>query len=165
MIEIIKADLDYQPHAEALINLMSEYALDPMGGGKDLPNEVKENLASALHEKHGAFVILAYVHNEAVGLVTCIEGFSTFSCQPVLKIHDAIVTAEHRGREILTDLLLAAESIAHELGCCKLTLEVFEGNSAAKSAYKKFGFSDYELDTKIGKAEHLEKALQFSNSN
>jgi len=159
MIEILKADLDYQPHAEALIDLMSEYALDPMGGGKDLSNEVKRNLATALNEKEGAHVVFAFVHNKAVGLITCIEGFSTFTCRPVLKIHDAIVLAEHRGKQILNHLLLAAENIARERGCSKMTLEVFEGNSAAQSAYKKFGFSDYELDNKMGKALHLEKSL------
>jgi len=159
MIEIIKADLDHQPHAEALIDLMSAYALDPMGGGKDLSKEVKSNLAHTLKEKEGAHVILAYVHNEVVGLIICIEGFSTFTCKPVLKVHDTIVLTQYRGREILNHLLLAAESIARERGCCKMTLEVSEDNDVAQRAYRKFGFDDYELDSKMGKAVHLEKVL------
>jgi len=159
MIDIVRANLNAQPHAEALISLMSEYALDPMGGGKDLPNHVKENLASALNEKNDAHVILAYLNDEPVGLVTCIEGFSTFSCKPLLNIHDAIVKLKYRGRGILNKLLCEAEQIAIEKGCCKMTLEVLEGNQPARSAYSKFGFSGYELDPKMGKALFWQKTI------
>jgi len=159
MIEIIRADLSTQLHAEALINLMTEYALDPMGGGKDLTDHVKTNLASALSEKDDVHVILAYLDNEAVGLVTCIEGFSTFACKPLLNIHDAIVKFKYRGQGIIYSLLCEAENIAIEKGCCKMTLEVLEGNKPARSAYSKFGFGGYQLDPKMGKAQFWEKAL------
>ena len=43
--------------------------------------------------------------------------------------------------------------------CCKITLEVLEGNTIAKNAYKKFGFMGYELDPKMGKAMLWEKSL------
>ena len=35
-IEIINGDLANPAHAQALVHLLSEYALDPMGGGKAL---------------------------------------------------------------------------------------------------------------------------------
>lgn len=159
MTNIIRANLNTQPHAEALISLMSEYAYDPMGGGKDLPNHVKENLASVLNVKNEAHVILAYIEKEPVGLVTCIEGFSTFSCKPLLNIHDAIVKLKYRSRGILNKLLCEAEKIAIEKGCCKMTLEVLEGNQPARSAYSKFGFSGYELNPKMGKALFWEKTI------
>ena len=44
MIDIVEADLSLSAHAEALIQLMDQYALDPMGGGQGLPDEVKANL-------------------------------------------------------------------------------------------------------------------------
>lgn len=159
MVEIIRADLSNRNHAEALVSLMSEYAQDPMGGGKDLPVNVKENLASTLNKRSDAHVVLAYVDELAVGLVTCLEGFSTFRCKPLLNIHDAIVKAEYRGQGISRMLLKEAEIIAKEIGSCKMTLEVLEGNKAAQSAYSKHGFRGYELDPKMGKALFWEKVL------
>ena len=159
MTDIIRANLNTQSHADALISLLSEYALDPMGGSKDLPDYVKQNLASELNMLNEAHVILAYENSEPVGLVTCIEGFSTFSCKPLLNIHDAIVKLKFRGRGILSQLLGEAEKIAKEKDCCKMTLEVLEGNQPARSAYTKFGFTGYELDQKMGKALFWEKKL------
>ena len=163
MIDIVRADLNFLPHAEALISLMSEYALDPMGGGKELSDHVKTNLASTLNERSDVHVILAYLNNEAVGLVTCIEGFSTFACKPLLNIHDAVVKADCRGQGIISALLAEAENIAKENDCCKLTLEVLEGNKPARSAYSRFGFNGFELDPKMGKAQFWEKILPLNN--
>ena len=56
-------------------------------------------------------------------------------------------------------MLDEVERIAKEKGCCKLTLEVLEGNIVAKKAYEKFGFSSYELDPATGKALFWEKVL------
>ena len=56
-------------------------------------------------------------------------------------------------------LLKEAEIIAKEIGSCKMTLEVLEGNKAAQSAYSKYGFRGYELDPKMGKALFWEKVL------
>lgn len=159
MVEIIRADLSNRNHAEALVSLMSEYAQDPMGGGKDLLVNVKENLAPTLNRRSDAHVVLAYVDKLAVGLVTCLEGFSTFRCKPLLNIHDAIVKSEYRGQGISRMLLKEAEIIAKEIGSCKMTLEVLEGNKAAQSAYSKYGFRGYELDPKMGKALFWEKVL------
>jgi len=55
--------------------------------------------------------------------------------------------------------LTASEKIARESGCCKITLEVLEGNHVARAAYSAFGFKGYELDPKMGKALFLEKKL------
>ena len=159
MVEIIRADLSNKNHAEVLVSLMNEYAQDPMGGGKDLPNHVKDNLAATLNRRHDVHVVLAYVDKLAVGLVTCLEGFSTFRCKPLLNIHDAIVKADYRGLGISLMLLKEAEIIAKEIGSCKMTLEVLEGNKAAQSAYSKYGFRGYELDPKMGKALFWEKVL------
>ncbi|TCV85900.1 GNAT family N-acetyltransferase [Sulfurirhabdus autotrophica] len=159
MFEIVRADLNNHIHAEALIHLMREYALDPMGGGKDLSAFAIDNLASFLNNRNDAHVIFAFHNNEAIGLVTCMEGFSTFACKPLLNIHDAIVKTAYRGQRVLKTLLLEAEKIAIEKGCCKMTLEVLEGNIPARSAYVKFGFHGYELDPKMGKAQFWEKRL------
>ncbi|WGV25022.1 GNAT family N-acetyltransferase [Halotia branconii] len=159
MIEIIEADLSIPAHADAMIQLMDEYALDPMGGGKGLSDYVKANLSAELAKRKTAHVILAFVDAEPAGLVVCLEGFSTFACKPLLNIHDVIVTLSHRKRGLSKLLLQKAEEIALGLECCKLTLEVLEGNYVAQSAYKAFGFSGYELNPQMGKALFWEKKL------
>ena len=49
MTEVVEADLANPAHAEALVRLLNEYALDPMGRRSELPDEVKANLAAELH--------------------------------------------------------------------------------------------------------------------
>lgn len=159
MMEIIEADLSVPAHAEAMVQLLDEYALDPMGGGQGLSDYVKTNLPVELAKRKTARVILAFVDTKPAGLVVCLEGFSTFACKPLLNIHDVIVALPYRGRGLSKLLLQKAEAIALELGCCKLTLEVLEGNHIAQSAYKACGFSGYELNPQMGKALFWEKKL------
>jgi GNAT superfamily N-acetyltransferase len=159
MIDIVKADLSLPTHAEATIELMNAYALDPMGGGRGLSDYVKANLTAELAKRKSAHVILAFIDTQPAGLLICLEGFSTFACKPLLNIHDAIVALPYRGRGLSKLLLQKAEEIALNLGCCKLTLEVIEGNHVAQSAYKAFGFSGYELNPQMGKALFWEKKL------
>ena len=158
-IEIIEADLAVPKHADAVILLMDEYARDPMGGGNGLSEYAKSNLVSELAKRQTARVILAFVEDLPAGLVICLEGFSTFACQPLLNIHDAIVSVPYRGRGLSRLMLQAAEKIAIELGCCKLTLEVLEHNYLAQTAYRSFGFNGYELNPQMGKALFWEKKL------
>ncbi len=159
MPDIVRADLSNSLHAHALIELMSLYACDPMGGGVDLSDEVKVGLAAALHQRSDVRIVLAFDGDQAVGLANCFEGFSTFLCKPLLNIHDIIVRPGYRGQGISHQLLQEVENIASETGCCKLTLEVLEGNDVAQSAYKKFGFRPYELDPHMGNAVFWEKKL------
>jgi ribosomal protein S18 acetylase RimI-like enzyme len=56
-------------------------------------------------------------------------------------------------------MLAKVEEIARQRGCCKITLEVLEGNEAAKGAYRKLGFADYQLDPEMGRALFWQKAL------
>lgn len=158
-VRIVRADLADPCHADALIDLLRCYALDPMGGGRDLSASVQANLAAALHAREGVDVLLAYAGGEAVGLVICMEGFSTFQCRPLLNIHDVIVKRDCRGRGVAASMLAEVERIALERGCCKLTLEVLEGNNPARSLYAGCGFRGYELDPAMGKALFLEKRL------
>jgi GNAT superfamily N-acetyltransferase len=158
-IEIIEADLSVTKHANAVISLMDEYARDPMGGGKGLSDYAKTNLIPELAKRQTARVILAVVDDIPAGLVICLEGFSTFACQPLLNIHDAIVSLPYRGRGLSKLMLKAAEQIAIDLGCCKLTLEVLEHNHLAQTAYRSVGFNGYELNPEMGKALFWEKKL------
>lgn len=158
-IEIIRADFNNKLHADAIVALMSQYALDPMGGGHDLSEYVKKNLVDMLSKRQDVSVVLAFAGKQPVGLLTAIEGFSTFQCKPLLNIHDVIVKADARGQGIGSRLLREAELIAQDKACCKLTLEVLSGNEPAKAAYARFGFSSYQLDAQMGEAMFWEKRL------
>ncbi len=158
-IAIIEADLSVPKHARAVISLMDEYARDPMGGGNGLSDYAKTNLIPELAKRQTARVILAFVDDLPAGLIICLEGFSTFACQPLLNIHDAIVSLPYRGRGLSKLMLQAAEKIAIDLGCCKLTLEVLEHNHLAQTAYRSVGFNGYELNPEMGKALFWEKKL------
>lgn len=158
-IRVQRADyLDAQQAGE-IGYLLNCYALDPMGGGTALSPWVRANLARKLSEIPRAFSLICYVDDHPAGLVNCLQGFSTFKCRPLINIHDIAVREEFRGRGISQRLLAEVEKIARERGCCKITLEVLEGNGAAQAAYRKFGFEGYELDPALGKAMFWEKNL------
>ena len=118
-------------------------------------------LVAALAARPQAFSVLAYAVNPTdssgdgdmpVGLVNCIEGFSTFACRPLVNVHDVAVLASHRGQRVAAQMLQLAEVIALQRGACKLTLEVLSGNRSAIASYQRFGFTPYQLDPALGNA-------------
>ncbi len=159
MIEARVADLSDPIQAQAVVQMLHEYALDPTGGGQGLSDHAQANLTKELAKRKTAHVILAFAEEVPAGLVICLEGFSTFACQPLLNIHDVIVTQSQRGKGISKLMFQKAESIAISLGCCKLTLEVLENNHVAQAAYRACGFHNYELNPQLGKALFWEKKL------
>ena len=158
-INIVKADYSNKIHEVEIAMLLDGYASDPMGGGTPLPPYVKANLVKELSKLPHAFSIIAYVDNQAAGLVNCFETFSTFACKPLINIHDLAVLSEYRGLGISQKMLAKVEEIAKVKNCCKITLEVLANNDIAKSSYRKFGFSGYELDPKAGAAVFWQKPL------
>jgi ribosomal protein S18 acetylase RimI-like enzyme len=132
--------------------LLDAYSKDQMGGSQPLPESVRSNLANELSKLPHAFSIICYVNNKPAGLVNCFEAFSTFKCKPLINIHDVVVVNEFRGLGLSQPMLSKVEEIAKLKGCCKITLEVLEGNKVAQKSYIKFGFAGYELDPIMGKA-------------
>lgn len=159
MIEIIRARYDHAPHATALVELMDTYARDPAGGGKPLSDFARDNMVAQLAARPFVFSVLAFDNTQPVGLINAIEGFSTFACRPLVNVHDVVVTPTHRGRGIAGWMFAEVESIARERGACKLTLEVLQGNAAARTLYERIGFSAYQLDPAMGHAQFLNKWL------
>jgi ribosomal protein S18 acetylase RimI-like enzyme len=146
-------------HAQALVFLLNAYAQDPMGGGEALNPEAAARLCLDLSRIPGAASFIAWSDNKPIGLINCLEGYSTFKAKPLLNVHDIAVLAGHRGQGVGNALLQAAEDHARSRGCCKLTLEVLSGNAPAMRSYKRFGFEQYELDPAAGQAQFMQKWL------
>ena len=159
MTQIVNADLSNARHASAIVELLNGYAMDAMGGGQPLADFAKSNLIAALSKRNDVHVVLAFVDDAPAGVAICIEGFSTFACQPLLNIHDLAVDEKFRGQGISKKLIAQVEQVALGLGCCKITLEVLEGNQRAKALYQSTGFAGYELNPAMGKAMLLQKKL------
>jgi ribosomal protein S18 acetylase RimI-like enzyme len=158
-IETVKIDYTNEQHASALIALLDLYAQDSMGGGQPLNAHVKQHLVTELSKRPTAFGVLAFADDQAAGLINCFEGFSTFACLPLVNIHDLIVSPKYRGRQIGILMLEHVERIAKEQGCCKLTLEVLQGNVRAQQLYREFGFAGYQLASENGNAMFWQKSL------
>lgn len=162
MTALIITDVDYanERHAQALVALLDAYARDLAGGGEALSAFAKGNLAGELARRPQAFSVLAWDGAEPIGLVNCIEGFSTFACKPLVNIHDVVVLASRRGQGVGAQMLARVEQLARARGACKLTLEVLSGNTSAKALYTRLGFANYQLDPAMGQAQFLQKWLE-----
>jgi ribosomal protein S18 acetylase RimI-like enzyme len=146
-------------HARALLTVLDGYARDPSGGGTGLTDDVKARLPGLLAQQAHYIGLLALEGDRPVGLLNGFLGVSTFKAQPLLNIHDIAVEPDRRGAGIGRRLLAAAEALARERNCCKLTLEVLEGNHTAVGLYRAVGFNAYELDPAMGAARFFEKWL------
>lgn len=160
MIEIIEADLNNSTQAEAILQLLNEYAADIMGGGTGISDFVKQNLIAQLKTKPETLVLLVYDQLHPIGLAVAFEGFSTFSAKRLLNLHDFMVSSQARGKGIAKAMLEKLESISKDRGYCKITLEVLEGNIRAQKIYKDFGFNSYSLEPAIGRALFLDKKVE-----
>ncbi|MES2413601.1 MAG: GNAT family N-acetyltransferase [Pseudomonadota bacterium] len=139
--------------------LLDAYARDPAGGGAPLADSCKDRLVGELAARSQAFSVLAFDGDNAVGLVNCFEGFSTFACKPLVNVHDVVVLPAWRGQRVGEAMLALVEQIARERGACKLTLEVLQGNGSAIRLYQRTGFAGYQLDPAMGQAQFLQKWL------
>jgi ribosomal protein S18 acetylase RimI-like enzyme len=165
-LRVCRADYANSMHASALVSLLDAYARDPMGGGEPLSEFARANLVPALAARPQAFSVLAFGETAGgggelpVGLVNCIEGFSTFACRPLVNVHDVAVLSPYRGQRVAEKMLALVEEIARERGACKLTLEVLQGNAGAIKLYHRVGFANYQLDPVMGQAQFLQKWLR-----
>jgi ribosomal protein S18 acetylase RimI-like enzyme len=158
-LTIDAVDLRQSAHRDALLRLLDAYAQDPMGGGQPLAADVKARLCDDMAARPTVASFIAWLDQAPVGLVNCVEGFSTFKSQPLMNIHDLVVLPGHRGMGIGQALMQAAQAHAQARGCCKLTLEVLTGNERALRSYEQFGFEPYTLDPAAGQASFMHKWL------
>ena len=159
MISCTKVDFNKEEQGRSVVRLLNVYATDAMGGGESLTEDVMKRLPDELRKRPTAHAFIAELDGEQAGVAICFEGFSTFECKPLLNIHDLCVIPTMRRKGVASSLIFAIEQYANSIGCCKLTLEVLQGNHAAKSAYSAMGFAGYELDPEIGHALFWQKKL------
>jgi len=152
-----RADYADAADAAAIVMLLDAYARDPAGGNEPLSDFAKERLVPELAARPQAYSILAFDGDAPVGLVNCIEGFSTFKCKPLVNVHDVAVLPSHRGRGIAETMLAEAERLARERGAVKMTLEVLSGNVSALKLYRRVGYEGYQLDPAMGTANFMQK--------
>lgn len=157
ILEVRQVNYHLDSDRQALTSLLNGYAQDPMGGSEALPPVALARLCDALASRPWAFSFIAWSGQDALGLVNCFEGFSTFKAQPLVNIHDVVVRADVRGRGIAQALLQATHNEAKRRGACKITLEVLTGNRVAIQSYERFGFANYQLDPDAGHAVFLQK--------
>lgn len=164
-LNITTRRVDYASASDraALCSLLNHYAQDPMGGGAPLGADVLARLCDDLSQRAFAFSFIAWAASpdgeRAVGLVNCIEGYSTFKAKPLINIHDLIVHSDWRGQGVGQRLMQAVEDVARSKGACKITLEVLTGNHTAMQSYERFGFAPYALDPSAGTATFMQKWL------
>ncbi len=158
-LHVLPVDYRNTTHRSALVMLLDAYAQDPMGGGEGLTQDVKARLCDDLAARPTAASFIAWLDGTPVGLINCMEGYSTFKARPLMNIHDIAVLPGHRGAGVGQALLAAAEQHAKDRGCCKLTLEVLTGNTRALKSYLGFGFEPYALDPAEGQASFMQKWL------
>lgn len=158
-VQICRVDYNNPVHGAALTHLLNGYARDIMGGGAALPAHTLATVVGELAKRAHAFSVLAFVGDSPAGLVNCFEGFSTFAAKSLVNVHDVTVDPAFRGQGIAQRMLHEVEAIARERGCCKLTLEVLQGNAAAIQLYQKIGFGGYKLVDSMGQAVFFQKSL------
>jgi len=158
-VEIFQADLDNPEQAQALLELIVHFAVDPMSGGMTLPPEVQEAIIPGLKAHPTTLVMLARSGQEYIGTAVCFSGFSTFYAKPLINIHDLMVLEGYRGNGIGAGLMSAVEEKARQTGCCKVTLEVRDDNESAQGLYAREGYACAKGDDLSVRYLYLEKLL------
>lgn len=161
-IRVCLADYAKAQHAAAVVQMLDAYARDPMGGGEGLSDFAKTHVVAELARVPQAFSVLAFDgpgDDKPVGLVNCLQGFSTFACKPLINVHDLAVASGYRGMRIGERMLALVEEVARQRGACKITLEVLSGNTSAMRLYVRAGFAQYALDPAAGQASFMQKWL------
>jgi GNAT superfamily N-acetyltransferase len=99
----------------------------------------------------GAAFIAEAADGTPIGIVTCwrAEDPTDISVTPEARVHlyvsDLFVVEAWRGRNVAGALLSAAEQFGRSLGLGQMTIGLLAVNHAARRAYEKSGFKDYEM--------------------
>ncbi len=161
-VEIIRANYTNPEQRSAIPYLLNAYAKDLLGFRRKIKGHVLDALVPGLEGTQSAVVLLARTDGEYVGMAICFFGFSTFHAKSLINIHDFMVLEDFRGQGIGRALLEEIETIACDMDCCKITLEVQENNTMARRLYRNGGFKDSFLDQEAGSQLFMTKECHLS---
>lgn len=139
-MEIAALNLTEPEGVERFMQLLDAYCHTPGGGGASLSDEVRNKLFNAMPQYGNMIAFLSRHHDKPTGVVLGFYNLFVFSAQPYANVQFIFVLPEFQRQGIAKKLMLAFEAKAHELGCCKVTLEVRESNERAKALYSVLGY-------------------------
>jgi len=119
--------------------LLADYAEESLDGQR-LEGNLAMRSVDLVARSPNAFVLLATIGEQNVGLAVCLPSLSTFAAAGVINVHDLWVEARFRRRGVAAELLRCVQREAQERGCAKVTLEVLENNLGARRLYRRKGF-------------------------
>jgi GNAT superfamily N-acetyltransferase len=90
-------------------------------------------------EKPLAFVVLAEVDGDTIGLATYHFIYSTFLAKPGIWLDDLYVKAEYRSQRIGQALMLRLRQIGQEKGCGRIDWTVAVSNERGINFYERIG--------------------------
>ncbi|MBD2242483.1 GNAT family N-acetyltransferase [Nostoc sp. FACHB-888] len=90
-------------------------------------------------EKPLAFVLLAEVDRDAIGLATYHFTYSTFLAKPGIWLDDLYIKAEHRSHRVGQALMLRLRQIGQEKGCGRIDWTVAVSNERGIKFYERIG--------------------------
>lgn len=158
-MDIARLSLTDPADRSALQKLINTFACSEAGGGQAIAPDLLADLPDELAACPTYIGLLARVDQEPVGLLNAFWSVSTFKARPLINIHDVTVDEAFQGRGIGAQMLAELEQIAQKMNCCKLTLEVLDGNRRASALYERLGFEFYQLDPAHGQARFMQKHL------
>ena len=134
-MEIAELNLAEPDGVNKFTQLLDAYCCTLNGGGVALSDEVRNRLFNVMPQYGNAIAFLSHHQNKPTGVVFGFYNLYVFSAQPYANVQFIFVLPEFQRRGIAKKLMLAFEARTRELGCCKVTLEVREGNEQAKALY------------------------------
>ena len=149
-VDIVRADYTNSRHRSAIPYLLNAYAKGLLGFRKNINAHVLDALVPGLERTQNDLVLLAKTDGGYVGMAICFLGFSTFHARSLINIHDFMVLKDFRGQGIGRAFLGEIETLARDMDCCKITLEVQENNTTARKLYRRNGFRDSFLAREAG---------------
>ena len=162
-VEIIRADYTNPEQRSAIPYLLNAYAKGLLGFRRKIKGHVLDALVPGLEGTQSAVVLLARTGGEYVGMAICFLGFSTFHAKSLINIHDFMVLEGFRGQGVGRALLGEIETIAREMDCCKITLEVQENNTSARRLYSSVGFKGSFLNQEAGRQLFMTRHVYSPN--
>jgi GNAT superfamily N-acetyltransferase len=154
-----EADLSVENDTEHIVTLLSMFS-EESSFPRKMPESTKLTLISNLRKFPTTQVYFAECDNVPVGIAVCYLLYSTFQDAPILNLHDLYIRKSYQGEGIGKKLLEYIELKGKALGCCRVTLEVYQRNFPAVALYESLSYSGGQKDSPEKIMHALYKSLE-----